>query len=110
MRLWKFQSTAFPDPCTILRLVGESVIFAAHTCCGGDTQHALDRDGMLYASSFITSEVYGALLDESTHHWRWFRVVSKGGGGVGLDGPTGLAVDDDLRLYVASFATDQIFR
>lgn len=70
----------------------------------------IGRDGMLYASSFVTSEVYAAMLDDSGHHWRWFRVVSRGGGGVGLDGATGIAVDDDLRLYVASFATDQVFR
>mmetsp|Transcript_72188 Transcript_72188/g.150818 ORF Transcript_72188/g.150818 Transcript_72188/m.150818 type:complete len:246 (-) Transcript_72188:17-754(-) len=65
---------------------------------------------MLYASSFVTSEVYGAMVDDTGSHWRWFRVVGPGGGGVGLDGATGLAVDDKLRIYVASFATDQVFR
>ena len=38
---------------------------------------------------------------------RWFRVV---GHGTGVDGPTGLAVDSHLRLFVASFGTDQILR
>eukprot|EP00287_Rhodomonas_sp_CCMP768_P002144 CAMPEP_0196737062 /NCGR_PEP_ID=MMETSP1091-20130531/14910_1 /TAXON_ID=302021 /ORGANISM="Rhodomonas sp., Strain CCMP768" /LENGTH=101 /DNA_ID=CAMNT_0042080865 /DNA_START=9 /DNA_END=311 /DNA_ORIENTATION=+ len=38
---------------------------------------AFGRDGMLYASSFVTSEVYGGFQDETGQHWRWFRVVSR---------------------------------
>jgi hypothetical protein len=63
-------------------------------------------DGMLYASSFATSEVFSASLDERGV-WRWFRVV---GAGTGVDGPTGIAVDEQLRLLVSSFGTDQILR
>eukprot|EP00960_Hanusia_phi_P006424 184143-Hanusia_phi.AAC.1 len=66
----------------------------------------LGVDGMLYASSFITNEVYRAVIDERGA-WQWFRVIGKG---TGVDGPTGMAVDKDLRLYVASFGTDQIVR
>jgi hypothetical protein len=64
------------------------------------------RDGMIYASSFSTNEVYRGDRD-GRMGWQWSRVVSRG---VGLDGPTGLHLDDSLRLYVASFGTDQIFR
>ena len=45
----------------------------------------LGLDGLLYASSFISSEVYSASLDERGV-WRWWRVV---GAGTGVDGPTG---------------------
>ena len=66
----------------------------------------LGLDGLLYASSFPTSEVFSALLDDRGK-WRWFRVV---GPGTGVDGPTGMALDRQLRLLVASFGTDQILR
>ena len=64
-------------------------------------------DGLLYASSFITSEVYSAWMDSESGKLRWFRVV---GHGTGVDGPTGMAVDSQQRLLVASFGTDQILR
>ena len=64
-------------------------------------------DGLLYASSFLTSEVFSASMDNESGKWRWFRVVGRG---TGVDGPTGMAVDPQLRLLVASFGTDQILR
>ena len=64
------------------------------------------RDGMIYASSFLSNEVFSGIPDEKGM-WRWVRVVGKTGG---PDGPTGIALDEQLRLYVASFGTDQIMR
>ncbi len=64
------------------------------------------RDGMIYASSFATNEVYRAAQD-GRNGWQWARVVGRG---AGIDGPTGLHLDDNMRLYVASFGTDQILR
>ena len=61
---------------------------------------------MIYASSFATNEVYRAAQD-GRNGWQWARVVGRG---AGLDGPTGLHLDEDMRLYVASFGTDQILR
>jgi len=73
-------------------------------------------DGLLYASSFMSSEVFSASMDDKGK-WHWFRVVGYGTGSrIGgrtygpVDGPTGLAVDSRLRLMVASFGTDQIVR
>jgi hypothetical protein len=64
------------------------------------------RDGALYASSFLTNEVFRAAPDEKGAN-RWVLVVGRG---QGLDGPTGLALDEQSSLYVSSFGTDQILR
>ena len=61
---------------------------------------------MIYASSFVTNEVFRAAHDGRSS-WQWARVVSRS---AGIDGPTGLHLDDSMRLYVASFGTDQVFR
>lgn len=66
----------------------------------------LGLDGLLYASSFLTSEVFSAFMDDAGR-WQWSRVV---GPGTGVDGPTGMALDAKLRLLVASFGTDQVLR
>ncbi|EKX53808.1 hypothetical protein GUITHDRAFT_132857 [Guillardia theta CCMP2712] len=92
---------------TFKRTVKNQIVPVPESSVPNSLHHVLlGVDGMLYASSFITNEVYRAVVDERGA-WQWFRVVSKG---TGVDGPTGLAVDKDLRLYVASFGTDQILR